>query len=74
MSRIAIIAAGSILWFAVFSTALNMLSVGLTTATLTLIPATILILLAFRVRNLRRHGRMTGSSVSSSHRGQTVLG
>ena len=74
MSRIAIIAAGGILWYAVFATTLNMLSLGLATASLTLIPATILILLAFRVRNLRRHVRVYGSPVASTHRGQTALG
>lgn len=74
MSQIPVIAVGSILWFAVVATALSFVNAGLAQDLLPLIPVTLLVVLAFRIRNLRRNGRIHASSVGSSQQGQTVLG
>lgn len=74
MSQIPVLAVGSVLWFAVVTTALSFINAGLAQDLLPLIPVTLLVVLAFRVRGLRRNGRINASSMGSSKQGQTVLG
>lgn len=76
MSQIAVIALGSLLWFAVLASALSLVSAGLAQDLLLFIPVTLLTVLGVRIRAIRRLGRTKAASVapSQSGHGQTVLG